>query len=99
MLLLLLDLSDLIRGLTIICRAGAACVLHLRQQAFHGSPVVELVFDRCLIVESSSHSQGHLNLLTRHGTECAIAVHTLDSVASPSLVTFALPILAKLANI
>merc|ERR1719233_2442882 len=95
--LLLLDFSDLIRSFTIVSRARSACAFHLGQQAFHCSPVVELVLDRCLIIESSSH--GQLNLLTRQGAECAVAVHTLDSVARPSLVTFALPILPKLANI
>merc|ERR1711974_121461 len=99
LLLLLLDLSDLIGGLAIVCRAGAACAPHVRQQAFHGSPMVELVLNRCLIVESSSHGQGHLDLLAGLGAECAVAVHALDSVARPSLVAFALPILSKLANI
>merc|ERR1711974_394193 len=82
LLLLLLDLSDLIGGLAIVCRAGAACALHLRQQAFHGSPVVELVLNRCLIVESSSHGQGDLNLLAGLGAEFAVAIHAL------SLATF-----------
>merc|ERR1719342_321550 len=99
LLLLLLDLRDLIRGLAIVRRAGATSAFHLRQQAFHGSPVVELVLNRCLVVESSSHGQGHLNLLAGQGAECAVAVHALDSIARPSLVAFALPILSKLANI
>merc|ERR1712168_757691 len=99
MLLLLLDLSDLIRGLAIVCRAGPTGTFHLRQQAFHGSPVVELVLNRCFVVESSSHGQGHLNLLAGLGAEFAVAVHALDSVARPPLVAFALPILSKLANI
>merc|ERR1712010_228986 len=95
----MLDLGDLVGGLAVVPRARAAGALHLRQEAFHGRPVVELVLNRCVIVESSSHGQGHLNLLARQGAECAIAVHTLDSVARPSLVTFTLPILPKLANI
>merc|ERR1719233_2398129 len=97
--LLLLDFSDLIRSFTIVSRARSACAFHLGQQAFHCSPVVELVLDRCLIIESSSHGEGHLNLLTRQGAECAVAVHTLGSVARPPLVAFALPILSKLSNI
>merc|ERR1712051_314561 len=101
-LLLLLvdsDLGDLIGGLTIVGRTGAASSLHLGQQTFHGSPMVELVLNRCFLVESRSHGQGHLNSLTRHSTEGAIAVHTLDSVARPPLVAFALPVLSELANI
>merc|ERR1712025_1218530 len=59
----------------------------------------EFVLNGCVIIESSSHGQGNLNLLTGHSAKCAVAVHTLDSVARPSLVTFTLPILSKLANI
>ena len=79
-------------------------------------PVVELVLNRCVIVEASSHGQGHLlvdkpivkpllsttilmvlsidysivigipqipnlHMLVGQSAHCAIAVHTLDSVA------------------
>merc|ERR1712055_810884 len=62
-------------------------------------PVVEFVLNMCVIIESNSHVSSNLNLLPGHSAECAVAVHTLDSVAPPSLVTFTLPILRILANI
>merc|ERR1712107_372981 len=94
-----LDLCDLKSGLTIVSGAGPASCLHLGQEALHRIPMAELVLNRCVFVESSCHGQGHLNLLSRLGTEVAIAVHALDSVSSVSLVALALTVLSKLAHV
>merc|ERR1719494_300315 len=95
----MLDLCDLKSGLTIVSSAGPASCLHLGQEALHRIPMAELVLNRCVLVESSCHGQGHLNLLARLGTEVAIAVHALDSISSVSLVALALPVLSKLAHV